>query len=223
MTYLGNSTFTGQTVADAVLHVFGDQAQVQLDNAKIITFINMGQREIIINNPVNKKTGSADTVGGQSSYDISTLKALDITSVRFKGRPLQFKTFQEAEEYIVSQDPEFNTQGDPILWYTWENKLNLYPVPQGTDSGALTIFYTQDFTQITNLSDMLAVPDRYFNALVQYVLSQAYEMDEDVQNSAFKMQQFDQSVAKLKATDNDSEDSDKYYNFITVLPEDDGW
>ena len=223
MTYLSSPTFTGKNVADAVLHVFGDQAQVQLDDAKLITFINMGQREIIINNPVNKKSGTTSTVAGQSVYDISSLKALDITSVRYKGRPLQYKSFQEAEEYIISQDPENVTQSDPILWYTWENKLNLYPVPAGDLADGLTIFYTQDFTPITNLGNTLAVPDRYFNALVQYVLSQAYEMDEDVQNAAFKLQQFDSSVAKLRATDSDSEEGDKFYPFITVLPEDDGW
>lgn len=220
MTYIGAPTTTARNIADTVLHIFGDQAQVQVDDAKLLVFINMGQREIILANDVNTKIGSTNVVAGQDTYDISTLKALSITSVRYNGRPLPFKSFQEAEEYIISQDPLNVTQSDPMLWYTWDNKLKVYPTPAGNLTSGLTIFYKQDFTPATNMSDTLGIPDRYYNAMVQYVLAQCYELDEDVQNSAVKLGQFGQSISNLSAQDDESQSSEKYYPMITVLPED---
>jgi hypothetical protein len=223
MSYLGAPTMTAKNVADTVLHIFGDQAQVQLDDPKIITFINMGQREIILSNDINKKSGTTSAVANQDTYDISSLKALSITSVRYNGRPIPFKSFQEAEEYIISQDPQNVVRSEPVLWYTWENLLKVYPTPSISVPNAISIYYVKDFTPVVNTTDLLSVPDRYFNALVQYVLAQAYELDEDAQNSQFKLGQFDSSIRNLSTKDQSSENSEKYYPFITVLPEDDGY
>ncbi len=214
-------TKKAQDIYNYVARVFGDEAAVQVTAADVISWINMGQREILIQNPMNKATAVRDLVADQQIYDPSDLDILRIQSIWINGNPIDHKTFQEAEQYIVSQDTLNQNRGLPVLWWDWSGSIYLYPTPSTTWINGLQIFYLKNAPAITALTDYLGVPDQFFNRLCEYVMSQAYELDEDSQNSQFKLGQFQQGVQMLSEVENNV--SNNYYPTITQLQEDDDW
>lgn len=213
-------TQTAQNIADHVKRTFGDEAGVQITDPDIIRWINMGQREILTTNMVNQAVSSTSIVGGQSDYDVSTLRILKIQSIYYNGTPLQFRTFQEAEEFVVKEDPLRVASGVPVMWYSWAGIIKLYPVPSLDLANGLTINYQKDFTPVGMLSDLLSIPDTYYNRLVEYVLSSAYELDEDSQNSQYKLSQMSTGLQTMAEQENSPSST---YPTITTLLEDGEW
>jgi hypothetical protein len=217
---LATITKKAQDVYNYVSRIFGDEAAVQVTSADVINWINMGQREIIVSNPVNKATATIDLLSAVNVYDPSSLDILQIQSIWVNGLPVEHKTFQEAEQYIVSQDSKNQARGVPVLWYDWAGNIYVYPAPDNNYVAGLTVFYLKNPAKITALTDTLTVPDQFFNRLCEYVMAQAYELDEDSQNSQFKLGQFQQGLDR-QADEQEAQRS--YYPTVTVLYEDDDW
>jgi hypothetical protein len=68
---------------------------------------------------------------------------------------------------------------------------------------------------ITTFSNLLTIPDRYFNELVNYVISQALEMDENYDAASYKNRQFREGLDRLNLKENISQ-NDLYSG---VLPD----
>jgi len=216
---LAPSTKTVQNVYDYVTRLFGDEAGVQILMTDIVTWVNMGQREIFIQNPVNKASADITLVIGQQEYDPSTLNILQIQSIRVNGNPIEHKSFQEAEEYIVSQDTQNVSRGLPVLWYDWAGNIFVYPTPD--TAYPMKVFYLKAATAVSAGTDALSIPDQFFNRLCEYVMAQAYEQDEDSQNSQFKLGQFTEGLTLL--SEKEDQVSEKFYPVITELYEDSDW
>lgn len=211
------TTKTAQDVLRDVKRIFGDEANVQISDDDIMRWINAAQREILISNKILKTIGVTDTFSGQAEYTLSSLDIATIQSIHFKGTKLEWRSFQDAEEYIMSTDPLKQASADPAMWYEWAGVVNLYPVPQNNDTGSLKIYYIRDPRDIT-ASDTLTVPDRYYRSVVQYCLAQAYELDEDPENSQFKLGQFEERLNVLSQEQNTPEIDT--YPRITILADD---
>ena len=61
----------------------------------------------------------------------------------------------------------------------------------------MSIFYVAAPAEITSLSDMLGLPDRYYQAMLDLVLARAYEMDENFDAVVLKQQQADNSLTSF--------------------------
>ena len=212
------STYTVQDVLTEIKRTFGDEAGVQITDADIYRWIDRGQIELFSSLEVKKAVSNTNLIAGQSSYDISALKILKIHSIRVKGLPASFVTFQEFEKYIVPSDPQNTASGTPCLWTEWAGSIQIYPTPDTGYTGGLTIYYLPAPAKVVNTTDVLSIPDSYYNKLIDYVLSKAYELDEDPQNSQFKLTQFQQGVSELANRENMPQVA--FYPTITVLPED---
>lgn len=210
-------------VSEVVTYVerqFGDEAQIQVDSADIIRWINAGQREIITNNSsVNEAVAIADITNGRGNYPLdadSAFKGIqNITSVLVQGVPLKGMTFQEALTYLQKESPV--RTGKPTIWYQKVGLLNLWPVPTEDITQGLQIYFTKAAADVTAVGDKIGIPDNFYNALVQYVMQQVYEMDENFQAAAAKAQQFDKSV---NLQQNRSDVQDAYFPNIQGDPED---
>lgn len=214
---LNTITRTVQDVIDDVKRTFGDEANVQVSDNDIIRWINSAQREIITQNPILRAVATSDITGGVSEYALSELNILSIQSIQYKGRKLQAMSFQEAEEYIMENDPDKVSTGFPIIWYEWAGTINLWPVPQDTIVGGLKVYYVKMPDNIGQEHD-LQVPDLYYENIVQFVLSKAYELDEDTENSNFKIGQFNERMNTL--AEKESTFQNDTYPRITILDED---
>lgn len=209
-------------VASSVKRQMGDEAQVVITDSDIVRWVNDGQTEIVTNNQsLNMSKAVTNVTAGKAEFplmqDAAFSGLLLINSIHFKNRRLKSMSFQEAEEYMIT-DTE-NAGGNPSLWYSVAGVLHLYPVPEEDITGGLSIFFTKAPAKVTSLSDKLGVPDSYFNALVEYTMSKAYEMEENTQMSQMKTQQFEKSlnIQQHRTVGQTAE-------FTTIRPDtEDGW
>lgn len=209
---------TVNDVANNIRRSFGDESGVQISDADIIRWVNNGQLEICSSAIVKRANSTTNLVAGQSEYDLSSLKIHKINSLRVSGTKAEYLTFQDFDEKVQTQDPSSYNTGTPYLWTEWAGKILLYPTPSVDQVNGISVFYIPLPDDVTSMSDTLYVPDIYFNRLVEFVLAQAYELDDDPENSQFKLSQFSSRLSSMG--DDDTDPSIDFYPVITVDPED---
>lgn len=215
-------TKTVNDVAKSLKRQMGDEAEVVITDADIVRWIDDGQVEIVTNNQsLNLVKAVTSIVTGKAEYPLMQDEAFSglllVNSIHYKNRRLKSVTFQEAEEFMLT-DTE-NAGGVPSLWYSVAGVLHLYPVPEEDIDGGLSIFFTKAPRKVKDLTQSLDVPDSYFNALVEYCMSKAYEMEENTQMSQMKTQQFEKSlnIQQHRTVPQTAE-------FLTIRPDmEDGW
>lgn len=212
-------TRTGNEVALDVKRIFGDEALVELKGSDLLRWINAAQREIASSNQSLKGTATADLVKGQNIYPLpSDSPVYQIQGIHVEGKPLKPVTFQAAQEYINSDDPELQAEGEPKIWYEWDGDIYIYPSPEKNTPAGMALFYISYPAQLTNLIEFLQVPDRFYNQVVDYVLAQAYRLDENWQATSYQDQRFRDSMNRHMVNENVMDVN--YYPTKVVLPED---
>lgn len=212
------TSFTAKDVADRVKRTFGDESGVQVTDTDIIRWVNAAQLEIASKNQILKAKATTESVAGQYAYSLS--EAMDIqyiNSIHYEGAKLKFESFNDAEQYIFREDPKRIAEGTPTIWYEWAGSIELFPIPDKSGD-TITVYYHKLPDQITNLSDTLSVPDNYYNRITEYVLAQAYEMDENLQAHQTKMVDFADNLINM--SNDEARISVDTYPMITILPED---
>ena len=209
-------THTGTDISDRIRAQFGDSSGAQLADASILRWINDGQREIVNSNPILRATKTTNLVAGQQDYSFPSDKVLLIEAVYVNGYPITAITLQEAREYIKTQDPTgILTAGTPSVWWERAGVISFYPIPSTTYTNGFKLEYIKVPTNLTSFTDTITIPDRYFNELVNYVMSQALEMDENYDAAGFKAAQFRDGLNRLSQKDNVSL-SELY---VSVMPD----
>lgn len=213
-----------QEVVTRVKRTFGDEAGVQISDDDIIRWINDAQEEVARNNEgLMETTGSADTVQDQMEYDMPSDFSV-LRSLKYRGYRLKPLSMAEFNEYIDGYSAPTGAPygpGIPAFFTVWENKITLFPKPNESVEGGLTILYIKHPALVATLADELALPLKYHNSVVTYCLQQAYELDEDYQKSQMKESKFESDMMKLN--DNNKWISQEYYPRITTLPEDENY
>jgi hypothetical protein len=201
-------SYTGTDVANRVRSSFGDTSGAQLSDASILRWINDGQREIVNSNPILRDTKYSNVVSGQYEYSFPNDKVLIIEAVYVDGFPIVNLTPQAAREYIQKQDPtKLNTADRPEVWYERAGIITFYPVPSKSITNGLKLEYIKSPASLTALGSAIAIPDRYFNELVNYVIAQSLEMDENYDAANFKHRQFRDGLDRLFTKDTSSQES----------------
>ena len=196
-------SYTGDDVAFRVRSSFGDFSGAQLSDAAILSWINDGQREIVNSNTLLRATKYADIVADQQDYTFPEDKVLAIEAVYVSGYPVENVSPQAAREYIVKLDPEMMLGSSrPEIWYERAGVITFYPVPNTSVTNGLKLEYVKYPVSLTALSSDLGIPDRYFNELVNYVISQALESDENYDAASYKFRQFRDGLDRLNLKDN---------------------
>ena len=191
MTY-GAKTRLVSEVITAVQRQFGDESGVQLENSDVIRWINDAQDLIVAKNKVLKAKSTTSSVEGQAAYTFPSDNIHQIESIHYNGYRVPNMSFAEAEEYVFQADPQLIALGDPVLWYEWAGTFTFWPSPGEVKN--IDLYYTQRPAPVALTTDVLSVPDKYYQDVVRYCMQQAYEMDEDMASSQAKQQQFDASL-----------------------------
>ena len=212
-------TKTNRIVNDVLTHVkrqFGDESGVQITDADIIRWINAGQDEIFRRSEPVKATTYADLVAGQANYKLPD-GVLRVQTLYVNGVPAEQKSTQEIEEYVLSQDPLGLGRGQSVAWSEWGGTITLYPTPELNAVAGLTLKYIKAPVLVENTTTPLSIPDAFYNRLIEYVLQQAYELDENFQASELKQTQF---TMNLDAQSGRDQVTPNVYPSITILEED---
>jgi len=215
-------TKTADDVATDVKRIFGDEALVELQATDLVRWINAAQREISSSNTVLRGKASHNLVAAQSLYTVPLDSPVaQIQGVHVEGKPLRGISFQEAQETILRSDPDLlkgQTDKFTRVWYEWDGDLYIYPAPAKDVTNGLELFYIAYPANITTLSQVLGIPDRFYNQVVDYVLAQAYRLDENWQATAYQDARFRDSMNRHLAKE-DIVDV-QFYPTKVVLPED---
>lgn len=188
-------TKTLLNIMQVVKRQFGDESGVQLEDTDLLGWTQDAQQRINLESKVLKAKSSIASVANQGTYAFTSLPIQQIESLHFNGRRVPNMAFAQAEETVSQSDPNNTiTASEPVLWYEWGGSFTLWPAPNAV--GSIDVYYTASPTALVDSSSVLSIPDDFFNDVVNYVLQQAYEMDEDWQASQTKQAQFDESMVK---------------------------
>lgn len=213
-------TKIGTQVADAVKRQFGDPDGRQITNDDILRWLNTAQQEIVSQNPILKETIVTGVTAGVNLYTYPSQNVQYIEAVHYKDLPLESYTFQEAQSYILQRKVETSGVENirPVIWYERNGDLYLYPTPSATETGVLKMYYIKRPSDLTVLSDPLELPDRYFQRIVDLVLSRAYQLDENWEAAKYKQTEYIAGMEQLANQENVT--NTNTYPSVTVRVED---
>lgn len=196
MSTFGVPTRTVQDVFTQVKRKFGDESGVQLEDADLIMWINDAARAIVTENKILKVKATTPLVSGQAEYTFSSLTQpiYAIDSLLVDGVRVANMSVAQAEETISLSDPLGTEVGIPQVWYEYAGTVTFWPTPSA--DGTITLRYTARPAAVTLVTDTLPTPDDYFQDVVNYVLKQAYEMDENEPMMQAKGNEFEASLIK---------------------------
>lgn len=184
------------TVADIrqlVQRQFGDEAQVQLENNDILRWINMAQREAVLQTEgLLEGTLSGDFVANSQTYMLSSdLFVLHRVRVRESvGSPYHFIPWMNGvdfERFVDGWDGATD-RGTPQVWTEKARTIIFFPIPQVSLIGGFKYEGSMEPSDVVNDADTHALPEYYNNYIVDYCLMRAYEMDEDLDAQLVKAQ-----------------------------------
>lgn len=214
MSTFGPPTKTVQDVFAQVKRKFGDESGVQLDNADLIMWINDASQVIVTENKILKVRATTPLVVGQADYTFTALAqpihAID--SLLVNGVRVGYMSVAQAEETISLSDPLGQEEGFPQVWFEYAGVVTFWPRPNV--EGTITLRYTARPLPVALPADLLVTPDSYFPDVVNYVLKQAYEMDENEAMMQRKGSEFEQSL--LKRGEDERAGQQMTYETITV-------
>lgn len=198
-------TFTrkGQDVADDVQAKFGDTGQVQITDAMLLDWINSGQREIASNGFTLEGTSTTNLIAGQAVYDLSAITAAirNVVQVRVNGAYVEMLQYPEFAQFVRDNTATNSQSGIGAIY---AGVLHLWPAPAASIVQGLVIDYTGYPADIAVLSDAITVPDRFFQALCDWVLAQALELDENYDAGQTKLGHYENRITKQLARTHES-------------------
>lgn len=184
------STRTAGHVMIAVRRMFGDAAGVQVQDSDIFDWINDGQDTIVNRNRILKTRAFTNSIVGVPQYQYPDEQIEQVEAIHYAGVPLKSVSFAQAEQEIRYWRNK--TPANPVVWWEWAGAFTLWPTPASAEE--MVLYYTVRPQRVSTSEDRLSVPDKYFQTLVQYVLQQAYELDEDWQAAQQKQSQFEANI-----------------------------
>jgi hypothetical protein len=209
--YPSNRTF-GELLR-AVQRGFGDESGVQLEDQDVVDFANQGLMDIVSENGVLKARSTTPSTIGQREYTFPESQIARVEYIHYAGRMLPNMPFQEAQTKLGDFDPLQERTGTPQWWYSYGDTFWLWPTP--TESAPVELFYVRYPTPLTSDPNQpIGVPDKWFNPLVAYVLTRAYEMDQDWQAAQVKDEQYKAALASQS-----EEESQQQWGAFPVIRE----
>lgn len=201
-----------------VKRTFGDESGVQIDDTDILRWINDATQEIANANGLTETKVSTNAIMNQASYGFPP-NCNNIRTIKYQGNYVQNISLAEADETVNNPDDfaQFPV-GTPLYWWAWAGSYVLYPKPDANITGGITVYYSSFPFTVTSDTDVPGIGIEYHPRIVEYCLTQAYELDEDWEAVQAKQSQY---VSAL----NDQLEEEKWtgrqhYPVITILDED---
>lgn len=182
------TTRTLGNVKRAVRRIFGDESSVQINDTDLTNWANEAQTQIVEKNHNLKAVAESPAIPGQAEYTFPDPKIAQVEALLYDGKRLKNVEMPTALNDILGTDPHQDDQGTPTAWYEWAGRFVLYPKP--AEPKMIRMYYTKYPEDLTQDSQLLSVPNKYFQAVVDYCLWKAFELDEDWQAANIKENHF---------------------------------
>jgi hypothetical protein len=192
-------SYTGSQLAAEVKSQFGDTGNVQINDALILRWINNGQRDIAKSNPWNEQVFATNLLADQAVYDLDALMGAErvqsFSSIVAADKVLQVIPWAQYLSTIAAQPTPSATNREILYASEYGGKLTVWPTPSQSVVSGLTIYYVAWPADLAAIGDLLTVPDRFYNALSDYVFSRALQLDENFEAAQAMKESSDQSLA----------------------------
>lgn len=209
-----------RSTADVILEVkrlFGDESGVQITDSDIVRWINAAQLEIAMRNPeILPAVAVVNSVASQADYPLvsNVPNILTVQSIHYRNKPVKHLQFQEAEAFLMGDQIFPDSPSEiPEFWYERAGVVTFYPAPSASETGAIKVYFNKRPDAVTTNS-LLSLSDHYYNGIVNYVLEQAYLLDENPQLAGVVAAKFSETVTRMQERTSTQSD---YYPFITVI------
>lgn len=210
-------------IKSRVKRQFGDEAAVQVTDADILRWINDGLRDIVMKNEGVLETSSTTaTVASQQDYTLPT-NLLVLRNIRYKrlGDLSFYKlvgmSLSEFDEYIDGWEGTAYGPSTPVVYTVYGGALKLFPIPQLANE-TIKLVYSRVPVDVTADGDTPDLPLPYHNAIVDYCLQKAYELDEDWGSADNIAADYDAKIRLNK--ERESWQHREHYPNITVIGDD---
>lgn len=207
------NTKTANDILSYVKRAFGDESGVQITDSDILMWANEAQLDIANSTGCIKGRASAALATGTYELTLPEQAASSIVTLRLNESPIPGIEFAQAEQELQRDDPQRNQKGRPVWWTKWGNVVSFYPTP--SEDYTLTVFYIGIPDNLIGAASVVGIPDRYFSALLAYVMSKAYELDEDYDAQQRATAEYEQKVGK--ATFDDDQAASLFYSTVTEV------
>lgn len=175
-------------VISRVKAIFGDEAGIQVTDAKIKDWIVDALNEIS-NQDANLAQGmeSGTLVAGVNKLPgpVSLpLDLMDLQSLYVKNKKVPYFTPQQLDQAGIDwYSGSDHQRGVPIAWTRMGMDIYLFPTPD--EAMPYRMLYSKALIW-DQVDTVIPVPTYYNNCIVEYCLMKAYEMDEDWEAVAAK-------------------------------------
>lgn len=187
------------TLIDTAGIILQDTSQVRFPQAELLTFLNDGQREIVLHRPDAKTVNNTMTcvAGSKQSIPTTGLRLIDV--VRNDGG----RAITQIDRKILDETlPDWhNTAADATkkiehFVYDPADPKNFYVYPNATVSMDIEIIYSTAPADLTYSStQVISLDDIYANAILDYMLYRAYQKDSEYAGNADRSMMHYQSFA----------------------------
>ena len=175
-----------------VQRIFGDDDEVQIKIADIISWVSDGQMEIARQTECLTKDKLFDFdpytfTGFELPADFIMEKRIAYYPRGFavdKGNecPLAKTTLEHLDQFLAN--PRASDE-QVTQYYFWANKLMLYPTPANTAvAQMIKLWYVCAPDPLSQMTDQIQIPQTMHEDLVRYALIRARELNEDVEQAA---------------------------------------
>jgi hypothetical protein len=160
---------------------------------------------IVTRNRVLKRKMVTTALAATADYTFPTEQIHQVASLELDGQLLPNMTFEDAERRIMAADPDKTETGRPLFWYEWGGEFALWPKPDV--DYPMVLRYTAYPPKLTGeATQLLAVSDKYYTPLIDFILLKAYEMDEDWQAAQAKQASFEAALQQQGQEERTSQD-----------------
>lgn len=209
------ATYHLSDVLQYVKRAFGDEAGVQITDTDIIAWANQAQIAIAHSTKCIQGRARTDLIANQYAYELPTQDAVEIINLRVNGVPVPGIEHGQAEQQLVNTDPLRTASGTVQYWTKWNNTVEFYPTPRETIVNGIDIFYLGVPTRLVNPADFLGLPDRYYTALLDYIMSEAYKLDEDYDAANQAYQNYQLKIGET--LDEENQAQNLFYSTVNFI------
>lgn len=196
------SSTTAATIIDRVEARLNDSDNDMWSAGDLLTWLNEGMVDIATRTLCLQGTESISLGAASTEYAITsnyvTVRAViynDENSTKIgliPGTPADVGRTKEDWEAAGSKKPTY--------WYHWNGKIGVYPPLSsisGTTPETITVYYITRPTAIAS-TDNVTTPAIYDNALVFYMLGQAYIRDNQLGRANWAIQLYESEMARIR-------------------------
>lgn len=212
-------------VKTRVKRQFGDEAAVQVTDADIVRWVNDAQRDCVMKNETVLQTSSTTSAVAQQQDYTLPATLLILRTIHFKRTgdlsfyKLEGMSFSEFDEYVDGWDGTQYGYTQPTVYTVYPTgTLKLFPIPSEASTNGIKLIYSRMPTDVAVDGDSIDLPLPYHNAVVDYCLAKAYELDEDWSAANNMSAAYDVGIKLNKERENWT--NRDVYPRITVLEED---